>query len=67
MSDPLAAVEEALVVRPGDVLIIRVAPGISRERLDEFATGVKKGLKERFPDPPQLLVIAAEQIAVLRP
>lgn len=66
MSDPLVAVE-ALVIRPGDVLIVRVRPDISRERLDEFATGVKEGLKECLPDPPQLLVIAAEQIAAFRP
>lgn len=55
-------VEEAAIVRPGDTLIVRVAPTATMER----AMALKKRGQELLPDV-NVVVVAAEEIAVVRP
>jgi hypothetical protein len=57
----LTEVIEALVVRPGDKLIVRVDPRTTRAQADEMIAAVK----ERLPEL-EILIVAAEQLAVLR-
>jgi hypothetical protein len=57
---------DALVVRPGDVLLIRVSPSTSREQFDKFAALVKEGFAKRMAEPPEVMFIAAEQLGVVR-
>jgi hypothetical protein len=52
---------EALVVHPGDKLLVRVRQDSSRDAVLEFRTM----LEERLPEV-QITVIAAEQLAVVR-
>jgi hypothetical protein len=59
----LSGVREALVVRPGDTLIVRYAHGTT---LDTIAK-VRDIIKERLPGLADVLVIGADEIAVYRP
>jgi hypothetical protein len=54
-------VAEALIIRPGDKLLVRVDVHTSRER----AMDLRDELKERLPEV-EVCVIAAEQLAVFR-
>jgi hypothetical protein len=54
-------VAEALVVRPGDKLLIRVRQDTYPEHADQLA----KHLKRRIPEV-EVTIIAAEQFAVVR-
>jgi hypothetical protein len=54
-------VAEALVIRPGDKLLVRVDVHTSRER----AMDLRDELKERLSEV-EVCVIAAEQLAVFR-
>jgi len=71
VADPPAELElqEALVVRPGDVLVIRVSPERIRTEaeFEEFVTRVKDAFKDRLPDSPTPVVIVADQLAVQQP
>jgi hypothetical protein len=58
----LESIVEALVVRPGDTLVVRVRPAISAQQVDE----IKRELSERLPGV-KALIVAAEEIAVYRP
>jgi hypothetical protein len=58
----LAEVQEALVVRPGDVLVVRVRHDITMDQFDKVTSAVK----ERFPADAEILFVAAEQLAVIR-
>jgi hypothetical protein len=51
------------VVRPGDTLIIRVAPDVSRQRADEL----KRMVREAIPGLADVYVLCAEQVIVYRP
>lgn len=62
----LAAICEALVIRPGDTLIIRVRSDIYRSEFDEFQYRVKAGLDEVCPGV-RFVIVNAEQLAVYRP
>lgn len=55
-------VAEALVVRPGDILMVRVDPSMSRDRLQDLVEAIRARLSEDV----QVLIIAAEQLAVFR-
>jgi hypothetical protein len=57
----LLEVQEGLVVRPGDKLLVRVRPDSLPEAIKRFADH----LKERFPEA-EVTVVAAEQLAVVR-
>jgi hypothetical protein len=59
----LAGVQEGLIVRPGDKLLIRVDPAAiwNATRVEELAGQ----LRERFPGV-EVTVVAAEQLAVVR-
>jgi hypothetical protein len=59
----LEGIAEALVIRPGDVLIVRVPWRTSHEH----AVMIKERLAELLPHVETKVVIAAEQIAVYRP
>jgi hypothetical protein len=56
-----AEVQEGLVVRPGDKLLIRVRQDTYREGVDRLA----EDLKRRLPEV-EVTIIAAEQLAVVR-
>jgi hypothetical protein len=66
--DPLLAAEETLVVRPGDVLVIRVSPDRIRSLQDfeDFTARLEKAVEGRMPGAPRPLVIVADQLAVRR-
>lgn len=55
-------IEEALVIYPGDTLVVRVRSDIYRNEFDELFTGLKANL----PDNVRFLVVSAEQIAAIR-
>ena len=59
----LAAVQDHLVVRPGDKLLVRVDPAAiwNRTRVEELASQ----LGERFPGV-EVTVVVAAQLAVVR-
>ena len=54
-------VQEALVVRPGDKLLVRLRPDAHRGHIEKLADA----LRERFPET-EITVITAEQLAVVR-
>ena len=54
-------IQEGLVVRPGDKLLIRVRPDTRPDQLERFADQ----LRERFPEA-EITVVAADQLAVVR-
>jgi hypothetical protein len=54
-------ISEALVIRPGDKLLVRVDVHTSRERAMEL----RDQISERLPEV-EVCVIAAEQLAVFR-
>lgn len=56
------AISNAVIVRPGDTLIVRIQPDISRQRFEEFADSIKARLPEV-----KVVVLAAEQLLVYRP
>ena len=53
---------DAVVVRPGDTLVIRVGTGLTHEAVDEIKARVAEVLPGIKP-----VIIAAEQILVYRP
>lgn len=53
--------QEAITVKPGDTLIVRVRPDISLEQLDQF----RGQLTERLPDI-AVVVVACEQLAAAK-
>lgn len=58
---------EALIVRPGDVLILRVAPGIYPSEFQRFHDSVGPRLKELLPDVQIVIIGGIEQMMVYRP
>lgn len=58
---------EALVVRPGDTLILRLGQGATPEMLDRIKRGIEPAMKERSPGLEVLWVGGVEQMAVYRP
>jgi DNA-binding transcriptional LysR family regulator len=56
-----AVVQEGLVVRPGDSLVVRVSPSTGVKQIRELL----EQLRARFPGV-EVTVVAAEQLAVLR-
>jgi hypothetical protein len=61
-ASPLARIEEGLIIRPGDTLIVRVEPDISQAEAEEL----KRGIMERLPLLASVMVIGCDQIAVMR-
>lgn len=57
----LTEVAEALVVRPGDKLLIRVHPSTPSSQIDLLLTEAR----ERLPEV-EVTIIGAEQLAVVR-
>lgn len=58
------AYDEAVIVRPGDTLVIRVPQLTSREQADRMVATIRERYAERDLG---LLIVAAEQILVYRP
>ena len=71
MSEPEFAmpadVAEALVVRPGDTLILRVASEISHDQFQRIREHVEPSLKEKLPGVEVMWFGGVEQMAVYRP
>lgn len=61
MAEP-TEIREALVIRPGDKLIVRVNQATTRADVGRLVDN----LADRFPDT-EVTVIAAEQLAAIRP
>jgi hypothetical protein len=59
----LLEVAEAVVVRPGDTLILRTARPVSHAEVDR----IRNYVKERLPDLADVLVATCDQLAVFRP
>jgi hypothetical protein len=53
--------QEAVTVRPGDTLILRVQPDLNPEQLQRFSAKVK----EQLPDI-AIVVVACEQLAAAK-
>jgi hypothetical protein len=62
-----ADVAEALVVRPGDTLILRLASAISPEQYKRLRENLEPGLKEHMPGVEVIFLGGIEQMAVYRP
>lgn len=64
MAETLEAIVEALVVRPGDTLIVRVNCDrrLSREAVEEYRDTLREGL----PGVDKVVVIVADGMAVCR-
>lgn len=60
-----AAVVEALIVRPGDTLILRMGD-VSPEQFERFRGNVEPKLKEQLPDVKVIWFAGIEQLAVYR-
>lgn len=58
----LAGLEQAVIVRPGDTLIVRVPQNTPADNVARFMAA----MRERLPDVP-VVVIAAEDMVVYRP
>ena len=54
---------EALIVRPGDTLIVRYGHGIARDDFDRIV----RELRELLPRALNVLVVTADQLAAYRP
>jgi hypothetical protein len=61
----VAPILEAIAVRPGDTLVIRVNEGIDRAELDGFRADAEAVLAKQAPGV-KFVVVAAEQLAVCR-
>jgi len=60
----IGAIREAVAIRPGDTLVLRLAPSISEQEFDQFC----EVLKDKLPDGIKPLVIGGcvEQIGCIR-
>ncbi|GAA4221508.1 hypothetical protein FHR32_005118 [Streptosporangium album] len=71
MSEPEGAlpveVTEALIVRPGDTLILRLASNTTPEQFARSREMVGPGLKERLPGVEVVWLGGIEQMAVYHP
>ncbi|MEO3875542.1 hypothetical protein ABGB18_42745 [Nonomuraea sp. B12E4] len=68
MSDEtLASLAEALVVRPGDTLIVRLSADMTVEQFTRFRESIEPTLNEKLPGVKVLIIGGVEQLAVYRP
>lgn len=65
--DVLANLAEALVVRPGDTLIVRLTADTSPEQLMRFRENAAAMFTEKLPDVEVIYLGGVEQLAVYRP
>jgi hypothetical protein len=61
MGDVEVVAQEALTVKPGDTLIVRVSPDVNPERSERF----RAAFLERLPDI-AVLIVACEQLAAAK-
>jgi hypothetical protein len=61
MGDVEVVAQEALTVKPGDTLIVRVSPHMNPEQLERF----RAAFLERLPDI-AVLIVACEQLAAAK-
>lgn len=66
MSVDIDRLGDALVVRPGDTLLIRVSDALSRKDFDEYREFVEREIGPRLPGV-KVLLINADQLAAYRP
>ncbi|MER7126757.1 hypothetical protein [Micrococcus luteus] len=58
---------EALVVRPGDTLIVRLASDVRPAEYERFRDTAMVGMRKRMPGVEVIVVSGVEQMAVYRP
>jgi len=58
----LGELREAVEIRPGDTLIVRVTPDVPPEAVQ----GMREQLLEHLPSGARVLVVGCEQLAVVR-
>jgi hypothetical protein len=61
MAEPTVVAQEAVTVRPGDTLIVRLRPDIAPDQVQKF----RDELRARLPDV-AVLVLACEQLAAAK-
>lgn len=63
----LPPIEQAVVVRPGDVLMLRLGADVTLAQFDMFREQAAQAIKERFPGV-EILFLAGgvEQVAAFR-
>jgi hypothetical protein len=59
-------VAEAVVIRPGDTLLVRV-DAADRQHFDSLVSELTRALKKRMPDVELCFVAGVEQLLVYRP
>ena len=59
----------AVVIRPGDSLVLRMTPGVimSREQLEEYADQVRAAIDARMNGVGLVVIAGADQMLVYRP
>lgn len=63
----LEGIAEALVVRPGDTLIVRLAKDATPDQLVRFRETTAAAFKEKLPGVEVLFFGGVDQVAVYRP
>lgn len=56
-------IAEALVLRPGDKLVLRTHPDVTRQAVEDLASAVK----EKLPDIEVCVIAGVDQMLVYRP
>jgi hypothetical protein len=68
VADLPEGVVEAVVIRPGDTLVIRVHPDVrSRDHFDALVEELTPALKKRMPDVELVFLAGVEQLLAYRP
>lgn len=65
--DLLADVAEAVVIRPGDTLLLRLALNVTESQLERCRERLVPSLKAKLPGVEVIVIGGAEQIAAYRP
>ncbi|MFC3986801.1 hypothetical protein [Streptosporangium jomthongense] len=60
-------VADALVVRPGDTLLLRLASNVTASQLEAFRERLVPALEARLPGVEVIMVGGVEQMAAYRP
>lgn len=63
----LPGVAEALVIRPGDTLILRLDSGLTPSQLEAYRDRLVPSLKAWVPGVEVIMIGGVEQMAVYRP
>ncbi|MEV4096958.1 hypothetical protein [Streptosporangium saharense] len=64
---PLLEIAEALAIRPGDTLLLRMPSNVTEAQLARCRDHLAPSLKERLPQVEVIVLGGVEQMAVYRP